>query len=364
MKTILFLVSSVGSTGGIQRNLSMISDELSKKGYKVKILSVFEFETTPFSYNSDIELLSCKIKETSDLKKQFLKTYLQVNKVLKREYYDLLVIEGMGYVNFVSKSIFLRKTTIAVDHEGIQFQTSFGLSSFGRKKAVRNADFIRTLTKNSKNEYVMKYPHSQAQITEIPNPINNNIKANNFDLNSNKMLYVGRLSKEKGITILVESLIELKKRELFDSNWTLDIFGSGPLEAELKKMVAKEGLNSQIIFRGFSKSIHSIYSEYAFLILPSNFESFGLVLVEALKSGIPVLASDSLYGPKEIIQNNVNGLLIKKNSIEDLSEKIYLMIKNQNLRKKLASQAQLGLDKYELDDVVDKWVKLIESRDL
>ncbi|MFL2136569.1 glycosyltransferase [Ruoffia sp. FAM 24228] len=362
-KKILFLVSSVGTTGGIQKNLSMISDELIKSGYKVSILSIFKYDQTYYKFNSKIEMYSCQIKPTKDIKKQFISVYRSTNRMLKKINFDQLIIEGTGYATTVSKNWFLNKDVIVIDHEGLQFHSPFGLSRWGAKISVKYARAIRLLTNLSKNEYISAFPKANAQLITIYNPISNLIQEQKYNVESKKILYVGRLDAEKGINYLIDAVGNLKKNDKFDRSWSLDIYGDGDQKKDIKLKIEEYNLQGQVKLKGFKNNIHELYSDYSFLVLPSMYESFGLVIVEALKSGIPVVAFDSLYGPKEIIKNNVNGILVERKNIGSLSNAIFSLIKSNELRRYLGSNTQKELERYNINQILEQWIAMIENRE-
>ena len=360
MKKILFLVSSIATSGGIQKNLSIISDELSKKGYRISILSVFETSKLYYEFNNNIKHYSAGIIKTTDIKKYIFKTFMNVNKKLKEIDFDVLVIEGTGYANFVKTKWYKSKKVIVVDHEGLQFHSKFGLSRFGAIKAVKHATSIRVLTNISKNEYHKIFRKYNPNVIRIANPINNNIKCNPYDKYSKKILYVGRLSKEKGIKFLIEAIIKLNNNNQLPEGWKIDIFGEGELHDEIDAQIKRYNLNNIVKLKGFHNNISEIYSEYSFLVLPSLFESFGLVIVEALKSGIPIVAFNGLYGPKEIIKNMKNGLLVERGNSEKLAEAMGTLIESNELREKLSLHTNDYLEEYNIDIIINKWIQLIE----
>jgi glycosyltransferase involved in cell wall biosynthesis len=101
------------------------------------------------------------------------------------------------------------------------------------------------------------------------------------------LLFVGRMSKKKGLLTLAESLRSVKNR-----NWSLDVLGDGPLAPQMKELVRASGLEDRIIFHGFSDDVAGFMSRCDLCLFPSLDEGLSLVLLNALASGTPVLASD------------------------------------------------------------------------
>lgn len=361
LQKILFLVSSIGTSGGIQKNLSMISHELVEEKYDVSILSVFNYDKTHYKFNEKINCYTCGVAPANDLKKRFGQAYLKVNKALKKLDFDTLVIEGTGYATLIQRLWFRWKNVIVVDHEGLQFHSQYGLSRLGAKRSIKYASMIRVLTNLSRIEYEQMFSKPYANLHTIANPISKDIIYKPYDSASKRMLYVGRLDSEKGVMDLIESLIIIKQMGEFPNDWTVDIFGSGVLKRKITTLLIENNLDKQVNLKGFNGNIADIYSEYSFLVLPSMYESFGLVIVEALKSGIPIVAFDSYYGPKEIINNNVNGILVERRNVKSLANAILKLVNSKSLRAQLASNTQLNLEQYDTTYVVDQWKQMIES---
>ena len=145
------------------------------------------------------------------------------------------------------------------------------------------------------------------------------------------VLFVGNLIKRKNAA----SLISAKK--IAKSDYYLVIVGDGPLSDDLKKQVEEENV-SDVIFTGARDDVEKIIPSADLLVLPSFSESFGLVLIEALACGKPVIGSN-VGGITEIITDDV-GLLVNPNQVSSISEAIDKLVNDKDLRQKLSSNAR------------------------
>jgi len=156
--------------------------------------------------------------------------------------------------------------------------------------------------------------------------------------------YAGRLKKEKGILTLIEALGGLK-----DKNWQLLVLGRGPLKGEMEKKSELFGIKNRIIF--IDSVPHGDVPNYMncmdLLVLPSlreQYEQFGHVLIEAMACEVPVIGSTSGEIPNVI---GDAGLVFEQGNVNDLKEKILLLMENEGLRKELAQKGrQRVLEKY------------------
>lgn len=145
------------------------------------------------------------------------------------------------------------------------------------------------------------------------------------------VMFVGNIIKRKN----VESLIEAKK--IANSDYYLVIVGNGPLFKKLKKKVEDENIRD-VIFTGSRDDVENIIPSCDVLVLPSFSESFGLVLIEALACGKPVIGSN-VGGITEIITNDV-GLLVNPNKVSSIAGAIDKVVNDDEFRLNLASNAR------------------------
>ncbi|HZJ40981.1 MAG TPA: glycosyltransferase family 4 protein [Candidatus Saccharimonadales bacterium] len=187
------------------------------------------------------------------------------------------------------------------------------------------------------------------------------IKKDRLDL-----IFIGGLDKAhyfKGVNILLNSLPSLDQRK-----WNLKIVGDGDLRSEYETLAARLNLSKRVEFTGKlsdSELIKALQNS-DLLILPSinNNEAFGLVLIEALACGVPVIASD-LPGVRSVFENKREGLLVIPNSIEDLNRKLEFILKNETQRQEMAKAARrLALRKYDQEAMKQKYENLFAKQSL
>lgn len=174
----------------------------------------------------------------------------------------------------------------------------------------------------------------------------------------NRIIAVGRLNHQKGFDKLIDafSLISRKYPE-----WRIDIFGQGELEGELNSQIISKGLEGRITIHQPTKDIYKEYLQSDFYVLSSKFEGFGLVLVEAMSCGIPVVSFDCPYGPSEIISDTKDGLLVENGNVGQLSEKMEWMMSHETERAKMGTQARLSAKRYEISHIMSIWEELFKN---
>lgn len=148
-------------------------------------------------------------------------------------------------------------------------------------------------------------------------------------------------------------------REL--ENWTLDIYGQGD-QTDYRQLMAELGIDSnRCHLNGPVEDVVKAYQESSIFVLSSRFEGFGMVLIEAMACGLPVVSFDCPAGPDEIITDGVDGLLVPSGDVHALAEKLMVLMSDDNLRKRLGQQARQTAQRYEMTTIANQWIALFEK---
>ena len=139
-------------------------------------------------------------------------------------------------------------------------------------------------------------------------------------------------------------------------NWYVDIYGGGQVQGkvETNQLIHAKGLEERIRIYPPVIDIYSEYQRSQFLVLSSDFEGFGMVITEAMACGIPVVATDCPFGPSDIIEDKVTGLLAKK-EVEDLANKMEWMITHNEERREMGLRAHHAVARYRNDIIMPQW---------
>jgi glycosyltransferase involved in cell wall biosynthesis len=173
------------------------------------------------------------------------------------------------------------------------------------------------------------------------------------------ILFVGGLDKAhyfKGVDILLDALNLLNKE---NTNWHLEIVGDGDLRPQYEKKARELGIDDKVKFAGYvsDEDMPKKYQAADYFVLPSvnKGEAFGIVLLEAMASGLPVVASD-LPGVRGVFTSE-SGLLIKPGDAEDLAEKIKYLMVNPAKRKEMGTAARREAEeKYSAEKIAGRLI--------
>ncbi|MGD8868377.1 MAG: glycosyltransferase family 4 protein [Gemmatimonadales bacterium] len=148
-----------------------------------------------------------------------------------------------------------------------------------------------------------------------------------------RLVCVARFSPQKSQALLVRALEEI------DEPWHLSFVGDGPLEDEVRQMAADRGLKGRVEFLGARDDVDGILARSHVFVLPSNWEGFPLTILEAMRAGLPVIASD-VGGVREAVVDGVTGYLVARDDVHALAGRLRRLICEHGLRAKLGRQAR------------------------
>lgn len=357
---ICFFVADITFKGGIERVLSNLTSALVKLPEKpeVTIVSQYKSHEKPhyvFDTKIKIEYLTDTVysgapKSISRLFKHLknisvIRTYFNNNK------FD--VISSQSFPNTVLlwlAGIPLNKV-IAVEHVYYGYYNTV-LRNF-RKFLYSKLSCLGVLT-NFDKQYYNTFLNN---VVFIPNPIDASNKVNS-ELFSKKIIAIGRLEKQKNFSKLIEIFAEVIKSH---PDWSLHIYGEGTLHDFLQRQIDKGDLGKNIILEGTSNHIEAKMTECSFLVMSSLYEGFGMVLIEAMKNGLPCISYDCPAGPADIIKNGFNGLLVPNQNEEAMVSAINYMIENPDVRKLMGNNALKTVDKYDSNFIAIKWYETFRN---
>lgn len=178
------------------------------------------------------------------------------------------------------------------------------------------------------------------------------------DLSVKRVVSIGRYAYDKGNDLLLQAWAIIEK-EMPD--WTLDIYGNGNQEPYQMQM-AELGIDPhRCHLYGPVSDVKKEYLASSIFVLPSRFEGFGLVIIEAMACGVPVVTFDCENGPRSIITNDVDGFLVPPFDVKLMAEKLILLMKEQELRCKMGMNAQAAASQYDIDRIGQQWKQLFDE---
>ena len=222
------------------------------------------------------------------------------------------------------------------------------------ERIVRRFDKFVVLTQEDKG-----YWGNLPNIEVIPNAAMN-MSGRFSDVSSRRVIAVGRLDYQKGFDRLIQAWKLIQEHDEF-RNWHLDIFGQGEWHEMLQRMIEEGGMEQTAHINRPTNQIGDEYAKSSLIVMTSNYEGFGMVLVEAMACGVPAVAFDCKCGPKDIIKNGENGLLVANGDIRGLADAMMCVMGDEEFRRKLSENARKVVSVYSEEAVMQKWTQLFTS---
>lgn len=194
-------------------------------------------------------------------------------------------------------------------------------------------------------------------VVVIPDPLTFSFSTYS-PLTEKRMIAVGRYVYQKGFDLLLKAWAIVEKD---CPDWMLTIVGQGE-RLQYDTLIDELKINkNKCKLLGPTEQIQDEYMKSSLLVMSSRFEGFGMVLIEAMACGLPVVSFDCPCGPKDIIQDHVDGLLVENGNIDKLAETIIWMIQHPEQRKAMAAKAIDNVQRFKIDQIAEQWKSIFDS---
>jgi glycosyltransferase involved in cell wall biosynthesis len=193
----------------------------------------------------------------------------------------------------------------------------------------------------------------------IPNPVPRaTIGAASTPAAQPLIVSVGRLTEQKGFDLLIESFAALANKH---AGWRVIIYGEGPERASLARLVAARGLTQKVSLGGITKDISGALRQASLFVLASRYEGYPNALVEALASGLPIVATDCPGATAEILADGLNGMLVPPDNVPALTKALDTMMSSPDLRAAYAARAAGAVTALDVRAIGQRWLDLLAS---
>ncbi len=371
MKKITILALHLGF-GGIEKYISSLCKML-EENYEVEIISTYKvLEKPAFEFNNKIKityLMEDKpyIKEMKEAFKQYkffgalkyffrnLKVFynkLKLNiKAIKKINSDIIITTRDFHNNLVGKYASSNIIKIATEHNYHNYDKKYIDNLI---KSIKNFDYFVVVSNELQNFYKDKVGLTKCVC--IPNVIDEVYYEPKYNCNYN-LVSIGRLSKEKGFSDLID-VIKIVKKDIPTIH--LNLLGDGSEKENLELKVKTLELTGNITFFGFKagKEKENIILNSSLYVMTSYTESFGIVLIEAMAYGLPCIAFDSSSGAREVIPQTE--MLIADRDKKKISKEIVDLLHNRKKLTNIGKENYYYCQKFLSNNIEKEWSKILK----
>jgi glycosyltransferase involved in cell wall biosynthesis len=217
---------------------------------------------------------------------------------------------------------------------------------------LKKLDRMVLLTETAKTDWP-----ELSNLSVIPNPLPFNVYKTS-SLTDKRIICIGRYAYEKGFDLLLNAWARIAP---LCPGWRLDVYGDGLRDAYLRQC-NDLGLEASVCqLHGRLTDVRKAYLQSAVFALPSRSEGFGLVVIEAMACGLPVVCFDCESGPRSIVTEGMDGFLVRPFDVETYADKLLQLIQQENLRKEMGRCARRSADRYSMEHIAPLWRKLFDE---
>ena len=365
---LIYCHADVYNPGGMERVLLNKLRGWVERGYETMVVTTDQHGRPPFyEFPPEVRMVDLGINYKDDNNKNpIAKTtgYLRRRRKHRKALTELLMRERPDIV----VSLYPSESSFIPDiHDGslkmleLHFNKQFRLQ-YNRKGLLGLADRIRTkqdekLVRKFDNFIVLTRQDAEMwgnlpNLSVMPNAVVT-MPHKEHQPGNHRVIAVGRLDYQKGFDRLLDAwaLIPVELRKF----WRLDIFGQGEWEEKLKQQIVRLGISESATVNQPTDKIFDEYAASDFLVMTSHYEGFPMVMIEAMACGVPTVCFDFLCGPRDIIANGINGIIVPEGDLQALATAMQQLMEHPEQLAQLSEQAKRISEEFSQEVIMKRW---------
>lgn len=371
---IIYCINSIRGLGGIQRVTLVKANALAE----VVGNQVYLIVTDNWPYHKLIHEISDKITlihlpinyYADDYKSKFqslisnikiFKHWRLLQKAINQIKPDVIVSVGQSEKYILpflrTKAIKIREIHFNSNYREFTYQTQWIgklIQFLDLKINTRGYDKVILLTEEDKKDNFA----NNKKFTAIHNPLTTRELEYYKKRETKNVIAVGRLVLQKNFISLIRAWALIATQI---PDWHLNIIGEGPERERLQNEIKQLHLEESITLKGFSNEVDKELEQSSISVITSVYEGFGLVILEAMAMGLPVISYTFPYGPRDIIENGTNGFLVPNQDEQVLSARILDLAQNEELRNRMGEAALKRIHDFDISLIIPKWMTLFKN---
>ncbi len=388
---IRFLIANAYATGGTIRTTINSANALAGRGHDVEVVSVFKNRNQPaFTVDERVRMRplvdrSPATQEAVEADRSLRRTVTAPLVKFAEERSSRLIhpldfrypqfsvrsdVEIMRFLRSVDDGVLIgtraglnlaiarwaKPSVVRIGQEHLHLGLYKGDLVEAIKRYYPRLDAYVTLTSGDADRY-RELLGPQARLLTIPNAVPQ-IKDVQSNCDSNVVLAAGRLSRQKGFDRMIDAYQRVADKH---PEWELRIFGAGPLQDDLQKQIDDANLGSQVKLMGFTPRLADEMAAASIFLMTSRFEGFPMVLLEAMKCGLPVVSYDLSNGPRDLITDGVDGVVVPNRKAPALAAAVIDLMEDDQRRAAMGAAAVKKAAEYDIETMATRWETVFDD---
>ena len=371
VKALFFIPSLEG--GGAERVMTEILSHIGSDRIEPVLVLLYQYEHSPYKKDLPGYLKIIVAERASDNRLDKIKQYAAFMKIIFEEK-PHIIISMLTHSNIMSISakLLFRKRIIIGEHntlsEVIKTEEGRRMLWFSTTRLVkmfyRFADKIIAVSEGVKADLVEEFNVLPRNVNVIYNPIdlkriselcNDPVEHIFFREGTPVILSVGRLVRQKGFDILLRAF----SRVVGEMDARLMILGEGPERESLVRLAKELAITEKVSLLGFQNNPYKFVSKGHVFVLPSRYEGFPMVILEAMACNTPVVSTDCKSGPREILEDGKCGLLVSPEDPDALSMALLKLLKDKKLRERFSRLGKKRAGEFNIKKIARQYEDMI-----
>lgn len=370
---IVYCIAATYNSGGMERVLANKANWLVRNGYEISILTTDQkARSSFFKLDSRIKIYDLGINYEENNGTSFLNKLVHypfkqwkhkraLKTMLSELKPDIVVSMFCNDASILPKIKDGSKKVLEIHF------SRFKRLQYGRKGIWKFADELRSrndLRVVSKfDRFVVltnedkKYWGDLDNMLVIPNARSFELE-HPAELNEKTVIAVGRYCYQKALDKLIDAWSIVCKAA---DDWKLHLVGDGEDREQLMTQIEELGLTDKVVLGRAETDMKSVYYNASILALSSRYEGLPMVLLEAQAAGVPVVSFECKCGPKDVLTDGVDGVLVREGDVDGLAKGLLRLINDSELRKKMGTVAYKNSERFSEEKVMRQWVELFED---
>jgi glycosyltransferase involved in cell wall biosynthesis len=248
-------------------------------------------------------------------------------------------------------------SVVTIGQEHMNFRAHRPRLTADMRRRYGGLTALTVLTRADERDYSATLAGAPARVVRIPNALPR-LGGGIAPLDAKVVLAAGRLESQKGFDLLIRAYVPVAAAH---PDWQLRIYGSGPRRDDLRALIHANGLTEHVLLMGRTTQLGEAMAGASLFVLSSRFEGFGMVIVEAMSKGLPVVSFDCPRGPGEILRDGRDGILVPDGAVDALTAGMLELIEDVPRRRRYGAAAVENARSYAVDSIVDRWEQLLRE---